>query len=400
MNGRNMSNERIRLLHLSPSLDQGGLEKLQIEFARHADRDRFDLRFVALCHGGRTVEDLKEYGVRVDVMNKPPGLRPLEVFKLAKLFRSWRTDVLHTHNNGPLLYGASAGRLAGVPVIVHTRHHGRDDTVKRREISMTTKATNLVDTVVCVSEDSLTQGRIDGIDSKLLQTIWNGIDVTRFDYRGPTASGPAVVVARLNPEKSIDTLLRAMPIVLKEIPDYRVSIAGDGVCQQDLIKLAQELGISSHVDFLGNVKDVPGLLARCSVMVLPSLTEGISLTLLEAMARGLPVVCTKVGGNPEVVVQGETGLLVPPSNPAMLAEALIRIHRDPDLARGMGLAGRERIERHFDVRRMVEDYEELYLSLLQKKRPGRVKSLVNSLKPDESKPTSRVREERLVESLS
>lgn len=360
--------ERIRVLHFSPALDQGGLEKLQIEFARFADHDRFALRFAALQHGGRTVDELNRLGWPVDVMNKPPGLRPALILELRRYLKQHRIEILHTHNSGPLVYGGPAARLAGVPVVVHTRHHGRDHVVNKREVSLTTAVSRLADQVVCVSEDSLTQGRLDGIPPGSLMTIWNGIDVDRFAYRGPDPAGPAVAVARLQPEKSLDTLIRATAIVAREAPDFRVEIAGDGRLAGDLQSLVTELGLDERVRLLGNVSDVPALLSRCSMMVLPSLTEGISLTLLEGMARGLPVVATRVGGNPEVVVDGSTGVLVPSRSPEELARALLEVHRSPLEARRMGRAGRDRVERYFDVKRMVADYEALYLKILCDKR--------------------------------
>src|SRR5262249_28267990 len=132
----------------------------------------------------------------------------------------------------------------------------------------------------------------------------------------------------------------------------------------ELERLAADLGLTEHVTFLGPVSDVPALLARAALFVLPSRTEGISLTLLEAMARGLPVVATRVGGNPEGVADGETGLLVPPADPASLSAAVLSLLRDPQRGRCMGQAGRRRAERHFEVGRMVARYEGLYRELL------------------------------------
>src|SRR5205814_1688916 len=133
-----------------------------------------------------------------------------------------------------------------------------------------------------------------------------------------------------------------------------------GPCREDLARRARELGLSGHVRFLGEVRDIAELLARASLFVLPSLTEGVSLTLLEAMARGIPVVATRVGGNAEVVMDGETGLLVGTRAPTELAAAMVRLVRDPGEGLRLGLAGRARVERHFDVRRMVADYEAHY----------------------------------------
>ncbi len=184
--------------------------------------------------------------------------------------------------------------------------------------------------------------------------------MAKFAYSVPVDCGPAVMVGRLSPEKDVLTLLKALKIVAREEPRFRLEIAGDGTCRSALENSCAELGIERQVRFLGNVKDIPRLLARASMCVLSSITEGMSLTLLEAMARGLPVVATRVGGNAEVVVDGQTGLLVPARNPELLAVAMLRLWRDAALARRMGLAGRQRVEAHFNVKRMVNDYEMLY----------------------------------------
>src|SRR5262249_776717 len=151
-----------------------------------------------------------------------------------------------------------------------------------------------------------------------LYTILNGIDVEHFAYRGPQPGGPAVLVARLSPEKDVGTLIEAAARVVREEPSFRLEIAGDGVCMPELRERVREFGLEKHVTFLGQVSNVPELLARAGLFVLSSISEGVSLTLLEAMARGLPVVATDVGGNPEVVADGTTGLLVPARTPQAL----------------------------------------------------------------------------------
>jgi glycosyltransferase involved in cell wall biosynthesis len=169
-----------------------------------------------------------------------------------------------------------------------------------------------------------------------------------------------VTVARLSPEKDLACLLQAMALVMARDPSIRLEIAGDGPCREELVRLAQELGLGGTVRFLGEVRDVPALLRRASVFILPSRSEGISLTLLEAMAAGVPVIATRVGGNPEVVVDGQTGLLVPAQSPNDLADALLRIRGNNEDAQLLGRAGRRRVESHFDIRTMVAHYERLY----------------------------------------
>ena len=289
-----------------------------------------------------------------------PGFRPAIALHVMPWLRRWRIDVVHTHDSKPLVYGAAAARLAGVPRVLHTRHFTRLASMSRRQTLLATVAARLVDTVVCVSEDSARVALNEGLVPARLRTLHNGIDLERFALCGPARHGPAVLVARLSPEKDIATLLRATALVAEQCPGFRLEIAGSGVCLPELQLLSRELGLVDHVSFLGEVDDIPALLAKASFFVLPSLTEGISLTLLEAMARGLAVVATRVGGNPEVVEDGVTGTLVPPGQPEALARAMLEMHADYDRSQRMGQAGRQRVENHFDVRRMVAAYEVLY----------------------------------------
>jgi glycosyltransferase involved in cell wall biosynthesis len=344
----------------------GGMEKLLVEFARHADREKVELFFVSLGGRGNLAEEIEACGWPVTAMEVPSGLRFSLVWRLARLFAGWSLDVVHTHNTRPLIYGSAAARLARVPVVVHTRH-GQRFQASRRATFLFRLATRLADRVVCVSHDSEKLSIEEGLAPGRLCTVWNGIDVSRFAYRGPQSRGPAVMVGRLSPEKDVETLLRAMALAVREQPSFQLKIAGNGACLAALKQLTSELSLEQHVHFLGEVRDIPDLLAQASLFVLPSLTEGISLTLLEAMARGLPIVATRVGGNPEIVEEGETGLLVPAKSPAELARAMLDVWGDPERSRNMGLLGRQCVEQHFDVRRMVADYETLYTNLRQRR---------------------------------
>jgi glycosyltransferase involved in cell wall biosynthesis len=360
----NGNGRRLRVAHVSWGLNVGGLEKLLVEFARHADRTRFDLHFVSLTGRGTLAADFEHLGWPVTALEEPDGLRPGLVLRLAQVFRKGGADVVHTHDERPLLYGAAGARLARVPRVIHTRH-GQKARNSRRQVFLSRMAAGMADRVVCVSDDAAALTAREGVSLKRICTIRNGIDLTRFAYTGPSQNGPVVTVARLSPEKDVATLVRATAIAVREWPAFRLEIAGGGVCLPDLKRLTAELGLEEHVRFLGEVRDVPALLGRAGLFGLSSVEEGISLTLLEAMARGLPVVATRIGGNPEVVAEGETGLIVPARDPAALAQAILRLQRDADEGRQMGLAGRRRVEEHFDVRRMVAAYESLYLPVAQ-----------------------------------
>ena len=247
-----------------------------------------------------------------------------------------------------------------VPRLIHTRH-GKNFGSTPRQIAIGRHVARLVDRYVCVSDDVKTQCLAEGIAPTRLLTILNGIDVGRFAFSGPRRGGPIIAVARLSPEKDMANLVRSVAIAATQEPGLRVEIAGNGPCLSSLRRLASDLGVEERVIFLGEVRDVRGLLGRGSLFVLPSRSEGTSLTLLEAMACGLPTLATRVGGNPEVILEEQTGRLVPPGDPSALAQAVIRIQRDPEGGLRMGSAGRKRVEQHFEIQRMVTDYESLYV---------------------------------------
>jgi glycosyltransferase involved in cell wall biosynthesis len=358
---------KIRIAHVVGQMAVGGMEKLLVEFARHTDRSRFDLCFVSLGDRGSVADEIEALGRPVTAMGEPEGFRPGIILALSNIFRRGRVDVVHTHNGRPLMYGGPAARVAGVRASIHTRH-GQQHGASARELARFRMATRLVDRVVCVSADAMRLAAARGVAVEKLRTIVNGIDLTRFAYTGPRADGPAVMIGRLSPEKDAQNLIRAVALAVAEEPRFRLQVAGDGACMTSVVGLTRELGLSDQVQFLGEVGDVPGLLAGASMFVLPSLTEGISLTLLEAMGRGLPVVATGVGGTPEVVEDGTSGLLVAPGSPAELAAAMLQVYRQPHRARLMGLAAHHRASAMFDVRRMVAEYEGVYLECMGERR--------------------------------
>jgi len=170
----------------------------------------------------------------------------------------------------------------------------------------------------------------------------------------------------LNFIKDQATLLRAARLVADADPEFRLDIIGDGPARGELLALREDLSLGDRVCFLGERMDVAGCLAACDLFVLSSETEGLSLTLLEAMAAGLPIVATAVGGNREVVVEGETGLLVPAKSPQALAHAIRCLLCDPARLLRMGRAARAQVEKEFDMRQVVVKYETLYRELLEK----------------------------------
>jgi glycosyltransferase involved in cell wall biosynthesis len=359
----------LRICHVSLTLKTGGLERLLADFARHHDRSACEMEFLALDEVGRFAEVIAASGCRVHRLKRSG--RVGRVCEMARLFRERGFDVVHTHNTYPHLYGTLAARWAGVPAVIQTRHgqragHGWKSSLQYRW------AAKLADQIVAVSHDAadLTV-RVDKVPREKVRTIWNGIDLNAFDYRGPSREPVAISVSRLSAEKDIPTMLEGVRLARRDVPELRLKLVGDGPERARLERLSRDWGLAGAVEFCGDCRDVAARLAEGAVFVSSSLTEGISLTLLEAMAVGLPVIATAVGGNPEVVVDGETGRLVRAQDAAALSAALASVMRDREQGRRWGQAGRRRVEEHFDVRRMVAEYEALYAEIATGARRSR-----------------------------
>jgi glycosyltransferase involved in cell wall biosynthesis len=359
--------KKIRVCHVSMCLLTGGLERLLVEFGRNRDGERFETSFVALDGIGVPAEELLVQGHHVECVTDVATGKLGRLRRLVHIFRDGQFDVVHTHNTLAHFYGAFAARLAGVPVVVNTQH-GRGCGQSWKAKLQFRMANRLTDRVVGVSEDAAELCRQDDARSAdRTVALLNGVDLDRFEYRGPANQRTAISVARLSPEKDFATLLRATWILIKDSPDFRLKIVGDGGERQKLEQLSEELNLTNHVEFLGERSDVSQLLPQAGFFVSSSRTEGISLTLLEAMAVGLPVVATRVGGNPEIVVEGKTGRLVQPQSPEALALAMRDLLKDQEGWPVFGELARQRVEQHFNVRNMVRQYEDLYRELLDGK---------------------------------
>lgn len=357
----------ITVVHLVSTLGVGGQEMVILSLVEHMDRQRFNPVVLTLHEGGPLADRIRSLGVPVETVGAP-GLTGLPlVRRLAARLKFHRADVLHTHNPAPHQHGAAARVLAGVPVLIHTKH-GRNNFPTRARRWAEQLAGRFSDLVVAVSSDSAEVARtIDRVPMRKLRVIHNGIaldDMPLATVGRPGRPPRAVHVARLNRIKDQATLLRAAKIVADRLPGFTLDIVGDGPMGDQVRSQSHDMGLDQVVHFHGMQDDVRPWLADSDLFVLSSLSEGVSITLLEAMAAGLPVVATDVGGNREVVREGETGTLVPVGDAAALADAMVAILVDPDRARRMGTAGRARVDSDFNIDRTVAAYQQAYLDLL------------------------------------
>ncbi|HVQ16892.1 MAG TPA: glycosyltransferase [Vicinamibacterales bacterium] len=352
----------LTVVHVVASLDIGGLERVVFDLVTHADRSRVTPRVVCLEHTGDLAPRFVAAGVRVDCLPRTTGMTR-RILRLARFLRDSGADVMHAHNVKAHLHGALAARLAGVPVAVSTKH-GRNFPTSSLSRAANRLACNLCSDLVGVSNDCAAIWRdIESADASKVSVVTNGIDLDAFPLWSGTHDDPprAVSVARLSTVKDPFTLLEATRRVVDHQPGFRLDLVGDGPLRAEVEAAIRQLRLSDAVRVLGNVDDVGATLRGASFFVLASTSEGISLTLLEAMATGLPVVATRVGGTPEVVSHGETGLLVPPRSPEQLAHAMLWLSRRPDIRRRMGCESRRRVEGMFNVLSTVNTYEEMYL---------------------------------------
>jgi phenylacetate-CoA ligase len=374
--------QRARVAHVVLALRMGGLEQVVLRLIERLDRDRFEPIVCALEEQGELAAHLERLRVPVHVVPRSPGLDPSTAVRLAAFLKRERVDIVHTHNPSPHLYGALAAAIVrregpdgrALPRVVHTKH-GRNYPGAPRKVLANRLASAFSDKIVAVSEDAHRVALdLERVDPHRLVTIRNGVDTELFRPSDkaqarralgvPTEGLHIGCVARLSAEKDHATMLEAFAIVRARRPDAHLTLVGDGAERRALEAQRDRLGLSGAVTFAGQRDDIAAILSAFDMFALSSRTEGMSLTLLEAAAAGLPIVATRVGGNPEVVADGETGLLVPAGDPARFAEALLATAARADLG-AMGERARVRVAERYDMGRTAAAYEALYDEVLR-----------------------------------
>jgi sugar transferase (PEP-CTERM/EpsH1 system associated) len=379
-----MNENRIPLVaHVMYRFNVGGLENGVVNLINHMPEDAYRHVVVSLTD----VTDFRNRIRRKDVefisLNKPPG-HALKIYpRLFRLFRSLRPAIVHSRNLAALEVSAPAW-AAQVPVRIHGEH-GRDvedldgSSVKYQWARRLYRP--FVTHYVALSRD-LEQYLVRrvGVPSSRVAQLYNGVDVARFcpptHTRAPVPGCPfgsvdhflVGTVGRMQPVKDQTNLARAFVDALRAAPALRARLrlvmVGDGPLRDKAQAILGAAGMAELAWLPGERDDIPDILRGLDCFVLPSLAEGISNTILEAMACGLPVVATDVGGNRELLEPGVTGELVPAANPAALAEAILGYAADPLRARQAGRAGRELVERCFSMDSMTRAYRNLYDRLL------------------------------------
>ncbi|HJV36215.1 glycosyltransferase [Geomonas sp.] len=363
-----------KVMHVLLSLDAGGgAESIAYELIRDQRLAGNPPIVCCLQVVGALGKRLQEDGFGVFFRARREGFDHSLIKWLADIIRQERVDVVHAHQYTPMFYSVPAAFWAGGVPVIYTEH-GRlypDRRIWKRSLVNPLLALGIRHVVAISHSTRLSMARLDRLPRKRIEVIHNGVDPQRMLVPGNLAelrrelglkpSWRVVgMAARLEQIKNIDMALRAFALVVATVPDCCLVIAGFGSRRDQLQGLAAELGIASRVFFVGLRHDLPELYQLMEVFVLSSFTEGISVTLLEAMASGVPAVVTAVGGNPEVVVEGETGYLVEVGDHQGMAERILRLLADRELARQVGERGRARVEAAFSIDGMRGAYRSLY----------------------------------------
>lgn len=351
------------VVHVILSLEIGGMEQVVVDLVKSLDRDRYVPVVICVESRGPLADELEAIGIRV--IKLPPMLSIFSFLYpscLIKAIREVGASVVHVHS-GCWFKGAFAARICKAKKIIYTQH-GATSANTRILKTMERIAAFITDEIITVSTDLAEQLRVAGhIQMNKVSVIINGINTERFSGQLPNEKSGVIrigVIARLEPVKDHGTLLRAIRILLDEGVNASLDIVGDGSEQSALEKLALELGISDSVHFFGSRRDIPQLLADIDIFCLCSLSEGTSISILEAMAASKPVVATNVGGNPALIEDGVNGFLVPVADPLSMAIALQKLIHNKELCLTMGEENRSRVKREFSIEAMTAKYEKLY----------------------------------------
>jgi len=362
--------EKIKILYVITSLGLGGAEKLLFSYLKNLDKKKYSL--YVCCFREKPddlLEEMSEYAkiINLKIKNR---FNPVIIFYILKLIREIKPDIIHTHLFQARFYATVAHLVYNRSILITHKHNKVN--LKKHNIFILLEMISIFfnKKVIAISEsvkNSLI--RYEFVQSKKIFVVHNGIDYQKF-YKTANAKffsnkNPLIIgtVCRLEKQKGIRYLLLAMNSILAKFPNVQLEIVGDGSLLEKLEELSENLGISNSVKFFGKFADVIPFYKRMDIFILPSIYEGFGIVLLEAMAAGVPVIATNVDGITEVVIDGESGILIPPKNPEVIADAVFKIIENPHLAKSLVNEAFKRSEM-FDIKEHVMKIDNFYRNLL------------------------------------
>jgi len=363
-----------KILFMIDRLNEGA-GRVVYDLVKNLDENKFEPIVVSLYNEGNLISDFDKLDVKIIYLNKKSGKDLGLISKLKNLILKAKIGVVHTHNVDAYEYGVLAAWLAGIKRRIHTAHGKsvKENKLKKLRERIFHKFISLfLDDYIVVSKDlERYVSRNWCLNKNKIKTIYNGIDTSKYKkikvkknflYKLGVNKNDFLIgiIAGLRPVKDHVTLIKAMKIVKKEIPNSKLLVVGDGPEKEKLVNLVKKFNLKEDILFLGNRKDIVKLLNCLDVGVLCSLSECLSVSLLEGMACGLPFVVTNVGGNPELITDGKNGFLVPVKEYKILANRIVKLLKDKRLRKKIGEENRKKIMNYFNVKDMIKNYEKIY----------------------------------------
>lgn len=359
----------INVAQVVEDLKIGGLERVIENITIHLDSEKFRVFVLCLTRGGEIAERLIANGKDVEILGIKNYHNPLSLIKVVKWLRQEKIDIVHTHAYPAGVLGRAAAIVARVPCIIHHVHSIHS--YNRRQLLIERLLSGFTDKIISCS--NAVRGfmiRTAKVKEDKTITIYNGVPLSwlsnnrdasdiRKVFNIPENSPVVGTVGRLHAIKGHKYLLEAAVTIQKTMGDVHFLIVGDGLLRKELEDMSRRLKLS-NVIFTGRRTDVNKLLTAMDIFVLLSVSEGLGIVIIEAMAAGLPVVATKIGGISEIVSNGISGILVPPEDPDAIANAIIMLLNDKEMAKRMGATGRGIYEQQFTSELMVKSIEEVY----------------------------------------
>lgn len=370
---------KVKVLHIVLTLGTGGLENGIVNTINGSDQEQFEIDILCLRGSGEMADRIQNPNSQVIYDDQADASLVTAVKLIRRACKAKHYHIIHTHGWATMLAGYIASKFTNTPIVINGEHGTLYfDTWKQRMMQrflFNRMYLNLSVSRALVNEISqrfkVSVGRF--------KAILNGVNITKFqpDEQARQAVRRELAIAdeqfvvgsvgRLVEVKNYPSFIRAFALVVKKYPQAKLLIAGDGPMRPELEALIEEHNLAEQVNLLGRREDVPAVMNALDVFVLPSFREGLSNTILEAMASGLPAVVTKVGGSPEIVIDGETGYLFEVSNIEQLAGYLCQLFEDKNLLAKMSKQARQHVVDNYSLQGMVENYQQTYLDLMRRR---------------------------------
>ena len=357
----------IKIVHIIGALVYGGAERLLLDICRKIDKTQFDISVIVLRQNNDLAKQFEDAGIPVTIFEKKGKLDFGVIERLADYLRLQKPDIVHTHLFAGEFWGFMACHQAKIKNVICTKHGiVKEDFLRDYLIK---KATRKMKRVIAISQAVQDYVLLEmKVGVKKISVIYNGIDTDKFyGLSRPILSGETLslgCVGRLSKEKGQKHLIRACRFL--KAPDWKLYLVGDGPMREELEQLSKSLGLEANIVFCGSQADVRPYLDKMDIFVLPSISEGLSLAVLEAASAAKLIIASNVGGLPEIITDKETGLLFTPKNIEQLVSHINWAYEHKEQAQKMALALQQQVMQKFDIDKTIKQYEDLYRNLITK----------------------------------